>query len=146
MSMVVEAEKNGIDKGQLVVGARRILTELRKRQILVVIISRNSRETIIEVFNRYQLPDPDLIVGLEDVTKAKPDPEAVEVALQKFNLRKDECILVGDTIHDMEMGEKAGVFRVLLINPKLVNHPRERANLVIESLVELVSVLPAKNL
>lgn len=137
MSMVVEAEKNGIDKGNLVAGASRILNELKRRQIMVVIISRNSRETITDVFKHYQLPDPDLIVGLEDVTKTKPDPEAVEVALQKFNLRKDECVLVGDTLHDMEMGNKAGLFRILLVNPRLTHYPKKRTNLVIHSLEEL---------
>lgn len=141
VSMVAEAETKGIDKGNLVLGADSILAELKRRNILVVIISQNSRETIIEVFNRFQLPDPDLIIGLEDVAKTKPDPEAVEMVLQKLYLKKDECVLVGDTIHDMEMGEKAGVFRILLINPKLVHYPRERANLVLRSLEKLLEFI-----
>lgn len=45
----------------------------------------------------------------EDVDAAKPDPDLVQVALDKAQVGADEAIFVGDTVWDVEAAAKAGV-------------------------------------
>ena len=48
------------------------------------------------------------IVGLEDVTRFKPDPEPVEVALRRLSVAPPEAVMVGDSPADIEAGRAAG--------------------------------------
>ena len=48
------------------------------------------------------------IVGLEDVTRFKPDPEPVEVALRRLSVAPQEAVMVGDSPADIEAGRAAG--------------------------------------
>lgn len=49
------------------------------------------------------------VLGAEDVSKAKPNPEPVLKTLEKFGCSPDEALVVGDTWYDIEMGRRAGV-------------------------------------
>ncbi|MBE0317793.1 pyrophosphatase PpaX [Xanthomonas citri pv. punicae] len=50
----------------------------------------------------------DVIVALDHVTKAKPDPEPVLMALEKLGSSPEEAIMVGDNSHDILAGKNAG--------------------------------------
>ncbi|ASB87215.1 pyrophosphatase PpaX [Bacillus sonorensis] len=50
----------------------------------------------------------DTVVTLDDVKRAKPDPEPVLLALSKLGSRPDEAIMVGDNYHDILAGKHAG--------------------------------------
>lgn len=50
----------------------------------------------------------DFILTSDDVSIAKPDPEIVLKACEKFNLNPSEVVLVGDTESDIKAGKKAG--------------------------------------
>ncbi len=50
----------------------------------------------------------DVVVTLDDVTNAKPDPEPVEKALALLGSRPEETIMVGDNHHDIVSGQNAG--------------------------------------
>ncbi len=49
-----------------------------------------------------------VIVALDHVTKAKPDPEPVLMALEKLGSSPEEAIMVGDNSHDILAGKNAG--------------------------------------
>jgi pyrophosphatase PpaX len=50
----------------------------------------------------------EVIVALDHVKKAKPDPEPILVALEQLDSRPDEAIMVGDNYHDILAGKNAG--------------------------------------
>lgn len=50
----------------------------------------------------------DVVVALDHVTKAKPDPEPVFKALQQLGSNPAEAIMVGDNYHDILAGKNAG--------------------------------------
>ncbi len=50
----------------------------------------------------------EVVVTLDDVKKAKPDPEPVLLALSQLNSKVDEAIMVGDNHHDVLAGKNAG--------------------------------------
>jgi pyrophosphatase PpaX len=51
----------------------------------------------------------DVVVGADSVTKHKPEPEPVLLALERLGRRADEAVLLGDSPHDISSGNAAGV-------------------------------------
>lgn len=49
-----------------------------------------------------------------DAPQSKPDPEVMDVALQKSGLQPDEVIMIGDTGFDIEAASKAGIKTIAL--------------------------------
>lgn len=50
----------------------------------------------------------DVIVALDHVEKAKPDPEPILKALEQLGSLPEEAIMVGDNYHDILAGKNAG--------------------------------------
>lgn len=51
----------------------------------------------------------DTIVGFDDVTYTKPNPEPIQIALQRIGANKEEALMIGDNFHDIVGGQRAGV-------------------------------------
>ncbi len=51
----------------------------------------------------------DVVIGMDDVTNAKPDPEPILLALNRLGVTADEALMIGDNFHDIEGGKNAGV-------------------------------------
>jgi phosphoglycolate phosphatase len=49
------------------------------------------------------------VLGPNDVEKAKPDPEMIEIILMRLGLSSEETAYVGDMLLDIEVGRRAGV-------------------------------------
>jgi len=49
------------------------------------------------------------VVGFEDYTRRKPDPEPLLIALERMNLQPEEAVYVGDTHVDTAAAEAAGM-------------------------------------
>lgn len=49
-----------------------------------------------------------LVIGAEDVTHAKPQPEPVLKTLSHFSLNAADALVVGDMHYDILMGKNAG--------------------------------------
>jgi phosphoglycolate phosphatase-like HAD superfamily hydrolase len=45
----------------------------------------------------------------DDADRSKPDPDVVQVALDKLKLRPEDTLMLGDTPYDIESGRRAGV-------------------------------------
>ncbi|MBF0587110.1 HAD family hydrolase [Prosthecochloris sp. N3] len=48
------------------------------------------------------------VAGAQDVQRPKPAPDMVLKALTSLDVAPEECLVVGDTVHDIEMGQRAG--------------------------------------
>ena len=87
-----------------------LLQELKKRNIKIGIISTKYRYRIIEFFEKHFSPDNfDIMVGGEDVTKHKPDPEGLLFAMNKLHCKPEEVLYIGDSTIDAETAERANV-------------------------------------
>lgn len=50
-----------------------------------------------------------LVVGADQVSRPKPAPEMVEKILEELELLPNSAVMIGDTVHDVEMGKAAGL-------------------------------------
>lgn len=49
------------------------------------------------------------VIGLDDVTNPKPDPEPLLLALNRLGSSPEESLMIGDNFHDILGGKNAGV-------------------------------------
>jgi len=54
----------------------------------------------------------DVVVGFEDTSRHKPDPEPVLLAIEKLEGTADEAVYIGDSPFDIGAAKAAGVFAV----------------------------------
>jgi pyrophosphatase PpaX len=54
----------------------------------------------------------DVIIGCDSCERHKPDPEPVHLALERLGYTPSEAVFVGDSVHDIEAGNAAGVTTV----------------------------------
>ena len=87
-----------------------VLDYLRGNNIKMGIVTNKYRYRIEEMLKLYHLTDYiGIIIGNEDVTDPKPDPEALYTAAEKLNVTKDKILYVGDSLIDAEAAQRAGI-------------------------------------
>lgn len=87
-----------------------VLTTLKEAGAQVGIISTKFRYRIHDLMDKHFATDFfDIIVGGEDVQKAKPSPEGLLFAIEQLSSTKAETLYVGDSTVDAETAQAAGV-------------------------------------
>ena len=90
-------------------GVIETLDKLTKAGVKVVITSNNIRPVLDRQVARHGITEYiDDIVSVEDVENVKPAPDIALVALQRYNIKPEEALVVGDATLDMDMGRGAG--------------------------------------
>ena len=83
---------------------------LSQKGYTLTIASSRSHRSLMEFVEDMDLQEVlSYVLGADDVTQAKPNPEPVLKTLEKFGCTPDEALVVGDTWYDIEMGRRAGV-------------------------------------
>ncbi|HSG09103.1 MAG TPA: HAD-IA family hydrolase [Longimicrobiales bacterium] len=88
----------------------------------------------------------DVLVGADDVARAKPDPEPVRLALSRLGLhgRESEVLFVGDSPHDVRAGRAAGTYTAAALwGPfgQALSEGRE-ADFYVERLADVLALRP----
>jgi HAD superfamily hydrolase (TIGR01509 family) len=90
--------------------AQDLLRELKDRGLKVVLATSAPANEFEHLQKTLQIDDAVAeYTTSEDVTTAKPEPDVVQVALQKADVGADEAVMVGDSVWDMEAAGRAGV-------------------------------------
>ena len=71
------------------------------------------------------------ILGYNDVAKPKPNPDMVNVLLDKYNTKKDKTKLIGDSNKDIAAAKKAGI-EGILVNWGFSDHKEDALKTVCE--------------
>lgn len=45
----------------------------------------------------------------KDARRSKPDPDVIQAALQKVGGRPEQCVMLGDTLYDIEAAARSGI-------------------------------------
>ena len=90
-------------------GVVETLTELRKRGFTLAIASSRSHKSLEELTRDLHIADYiSCLIGADDVTKAKPNPEPVQKILAATGFAACQALVVGDMSVDILMGVNAG--------------------------------------
>jgi len=89
-------------------GITDLVKKFKQTKRKIVIISSDDPETILPEIENFKLKGifNDVIVGIHDKS------EAIEELIKKHNFKPKETIFIGDSNHEIEVGEKNGVITV----------------------------------
>lgn len=89
-------------------GLRSCVSALRKSGFRLGIVTNRSGSGARHILEGFGLADAfETIVGLDDVSRCKPDPEPVRIALARLDAAAGSAVLVGDTPVDMTAARAA---------------------------------------
>lgn len=88
----------------------KVLTKLKDEGYLLGIVTGKASRSLKLSLEELKLNSFfDVLISGDDVKNAKPDPEGIELAINKLTLRKEEVVYIGDSDADLMAGKEAGV-------------------------------------
>lgn len=119
-------------------GCMALLDGMRALDVRASIITRNTHATVDQMLH---MVDPHRFHPILDRTfdPPKPAPDSVHHVLANWGMEPHEVVFVGDSRHDLETAERAGVPAYLMLHGENA-HLRERAHGVLGSLEELLGI------
>ncbi len=106
----VELEWEGAKKAQLVPGVKYTLAELKKRKVLIAVLTNDNREVANYLLAKFELNDyVDCLITRDDAPHMKPATEGLELILNELNVSPYETIFVGDSTIDVMTANKRGI-------------------------------------
>ena len=86
-----------------------LISKLAKN-VKLAILTNNKSQYAEEVLEKFNLSNYfSTIVGFNDVSEVKPNPEGILKILDKWNLKPEDAIFIGDMTTDIEAGKAANV-------------------------------------
>lgn len=96
-------------------GMKELLTQVKAQGYKVGLVTSRLWQTTQQGMEKYGIEDCfDVVVTAEDTTKHKPDPQPVNIALEKLGSLPQQTIMLGDTLFDILCARNAGVKSVLV--------------------------------
>jgi phosphoglycolate phosphatase len=96
-------------KPQLFPKVKETLQALKKQGLTLTIASSRWHKSLAELTHDLQIAEYiSMLVGADDVVKAKPNPEPVLNTLSAMGFKANETLVVGDMNVDILMGKNAG--------------------------------------
>lgn len=96
-------------------GVTEMLDSLKKEGFTLALVTSRLKQTTMQGVEKFGLDRFfDVIVTANDCTKHKPDPQPVDITLEKLGKKPEEAVMVGDTRMDLGCASNAGVKSVLV--------------------------------
>ncbi len=120
------------------------LKKLKEDNIKVGIVSSRMGTRIIKILNHLDCYNYiDYVIGYENVSTHKPDPEGLNTAIEYFNCDKKEVLYIGDSYIDAKAAESAGIDFVAVTTGTTSKEEFEKYNhiKIAERLSKLIDVI-----
>ncbi|MFX1311767.1 MAG: HAD family hydrolase [Promethearchaeota archaeon] len=90
-------------------GVDKLISKLSKH-VNLAILTNNKSQYAEEILEKFKLSDYfGTIIGFNEVTEVKPNPDGILKILDKWKLKPKEAIFIGDMTTDIEAGKAANV-------------------------------------
>jgi len=130
------------EQGRLFEGARETLDVVRRLNLGVGLASSSSRREVDDFIDRFELGAFfDVTLSLDDVARAKPDPEIYVSAAQRLGVPASEMLVVEDSEHGIRSAKAAGAVCVAVRTRHVRPERIGMADVHIESIGELSALL-----
>ena len=138
---IQRADEVMVDRTVVLDGVPETLRILKGQGLSTGIVSTKFRRRIESIFRRENLLDwIDIIVGSEDVSVHKPDPEGLLLAVKHLGNRPGGCLYVGDSVVDAQTAASAGVRFVAVLSG--VTPPEHFSLYQVDRILQRVTELP----
>lgn len=93
-------------------GAVQLLEKLRRRWLTTAIATSSKKQMLdatTESLGVDLMRRADVVVTASEGVRSKPAPDLLVVTLRKLALAPEECLFIGDTVHDAEAARRARI-------------------------------------
>ncbi len=91
-------------------GAIELLELVKSRDIRTAIVTSTERQSVLPVLSRLDAGEYfECIVARQDVKNLKPHPDPINKAIEKLGGSRDNYLMVGDSLSDIQSGKNAGI-------------------------------------
>ena len=91
-------------------GIKEVLNKLKENGCFLGIATSRTKEELEELDELLDCIDLfDIIITSDMVKEPKPNPESINIIIEKYNLNRDETIYIGDSLSDAIASKKANV-------------------------------------
>ena len=126
----------------LFIGAKEILEYLKKVNLPLALASSTPKFNVQKMLisagiNEYF----NVIITGEDISVGKPNPEVFLKAAKKGNFSKIECMIIGDSPHDVHAAKNAEM-KIIAVNTGTHSYEeiqKSKPNLIVKTLIDLLS-------
>ena len=121
--------------------SKKVLRNLSKKYTLVI-VSNNPHKRVLDILKTTKIDKKlfKMIIGDDEVKRAKPFPDEIHKAEKKF--KKQVKFMVGDTIQDIKTAKAAKVKSIIIKNgPKETWKDLKKADFIIKDIKELPKLL-----
>lgn len=96
-------------------GMKELLEEVKNRGYKTGLVTSRLLNTTVQGLEKYRIKEYfDAMVTADDTTKHKPDPQPINIILEKLGSSPENAVMLGDTVFDMMCAKNAGVKAVLV--------------------------------
>jgi HAD superfamily hydrolase (TIGR01549 family) len=91
-------------------GIKELLDYLKSKNVLLAIFTGKGRQASLITLEELSIIKYfDLIVTGDDVTNHKPSSEGIVKFINEYSLKKDEVLMIGDSVADVYASKEAGI-------------------------------------
>ena len=96
-------------------GMKELLAEVKGRGYKTALVTSRLYSTTMQGLEKYEIKDYfDTVLTSDDTTRHKPDPQPINITLEKLGSVPENAIMLGDTLFDLLCAKNAGVKSVLV--------------------------------
>ncbi|MEM4503794.1 MAG: HAD family hydrolase, partial [Archaeoglobaceae archaeon] len=99
LRVLEEFELRSAEKAKLAFYAKELLDFLKRSGIIYGIVTRNSKKSVDVIAKKFSLHF-DFVISREDA-KPKPSDEPIRILIEKFGVKGEEVLVVGDFLFDL---------------------------------------------
>jgi HAD superfamily hydrolase (TIGR01549 family) len=91
-------------------GIDKLIRNIHDKKLKLAILTNNKSQYAEEVLEKFDLTKLfDIIIGFNEVSEVKPNPEGILKILDAWKIKPSETIFIGDMTTDVEAGKSANV-------------------------------------
>jgi phosphoglycolate phosphatase len=125
-----------------------VVTSARSTGRRIAVVSNNSERAVTAYLDQHGLADLIAARTSADPAPLKPSPHLLEQAITGLDVSPAECVIIGDSITDIQAARTAGIRSIGYANKpgKRDAFAAEHASAIIDSLADLVLPLRSRPL
>ena len=105
-----KADEVMVDSAELYPGVKEMLVSLREKGYRIGIVTTKFAYRVRNIMKKFDAEGLfDVVIGVGDVTKVKPNPEGLLPAVEQLGVKIDDVLYVGDSFVDAQAAEAAGM-------------------------------------
>lgn len=99
--------------------ALEVLQYFRDKGKKTALITASNRANVAHLLDHYNMNNLfDVFIAREDITKQKPDPESLNIAIERLGADPAKSVMIGDSDKDVGAAANAGVDSILFYPPE----------------------------